>query len=100
MHMSIVLGWWLEAQACGRASEAIKCPLGLQPKTARVRRDGNDVDMPVVGVQTLRASSRAARHETSIGGINPRRFAPLNTRLSGTILPWQRSSIPFAGMLI
>src|SRR5919106_6284881 len=43
----IVLGRWLEAKARGRTSEAIKRLLGLQPKTARVRRGGEEVEIPV-----------------------------------------------------
>jgi Cu+-exporting ATPase len=43
----IVLGRWLEAKARGRTSEAIKHLLGLQPKTARVRRGSEEVDIPV-----------------------------------------------------
>jgi P-type Cu+ transporter len=43
----IVLGRWLEAKARGRTSEAIKRLLGLQPKTARVRRDAAELDLPV-----------------------------------------------------
>jgi Cu+-exporting ATPase len=43
----IVLGRWLEAKARGRTSEAIKHLLGLQPKVARVRRGGAEIDLPV-----------------------------------------------------
>jgi Cu+-exporting ATPase len=43
----ILLGRFLEARAKGRTSEAIKKLIGLQPKTARVIRDGNEVDIPV-----------------------------------------------------
>ena len=43
----ILLGRFLEARAKGRTSEAIKKLIGLQPKTARVLRDGNEVDIPV-----------------------------------------------------
>jgi Cu+-exporting ATPase len=43
----IVLGRWLEAKARGRTSEAIKRLLGLQPKVARVRRGGTEIDLPV-----------------------------------------------------
>jgi P-type Cu+ transporter len=51
----IILGRWLEAKARGRTSEAIKRLLGLQPKTACVRRNGAEVDVPVeeVGVGDL-----------------------------------------------
>lgn len=43
----ILLGRLLEARAKGRTSEAIKRLAGLQAKTARVRRDGKTVDLPV-----------------------------------------------------
>jgi len=37
----ILLGRWLEARAKGRTGAAIQKLIGLQPRTARVRRDGN-----------------------------------------------------------
>jgi Cu+-exporting ATPase len=43
----IKLGKMLEARAKGRTSEAIKKLMGLRPKTARVVRDGVEVDVPV-----------------------------------------------------
>jgi Cu+-exporting ATPase len=43
----IVLGKFLEARAKGRTSEAIKKLLSLQAKTARVIRDGVELDLPV-----------------------------------------------------
>ncbi|NIT79938.1 MAG: HAD-IC family P-type ATPase, partial [Thermoplasmata archaeon] len=46
----IVLGRLLEARAKGQTSEAIKKLIGLQPKTARVIRDGQEVDIPVAEV--------------------------------------------------
>lgn len=47
----IILGRLLEAIAKGRTSEAIKKLIGLAPKTARVVRDGREVDVPVAEVQ-------------------------------------------------
>lgn len=41
----IVLGKLLEVRAKGRTSEAIKKLIGLQPKTARVVRNGNEIDL-------------------------------------------------------
>jgi heavy metal translocating P-type ATPase len=41
----ILLGRYLEARAKGRTSEAIKRLVGLQPKTARVRRDDKVVEV-------------------------------------------------------
>ncbi|MEM8863567.1 MAG: heavy metal translocating P-type ATPase, partial [Chloroflexota bacterium] len=46
----IVLGKLLEARAKGRTSEAIKKLIGLQPKTARVERNGAEVDIPISDV--------------------------------------------------
>jgi Cu+-exporting ATPase len=43
----VVLGLALELKAKGRTSEAIKKLIGLQAKTARVVRDGQEVDLPV-----------------------------------------------------
>jgi Cu+-exporting ATPase len=43
----ILLGRLLEAIAKGRTSEAIKRLIGLQPKTARLVRDGEETDVPL-----------------------------------------------------
>jgi Cu+-exporting ATPase len=43
----VVLGLAMEIRAKGRTSEAIKKLIGLQAKTARVVRDGKEVDLPV-----------------------------------------------------
>jgi Cu+-exporting ATPase len=43
----VVLGQALELRAKGQSSSAIKKLLGLQAKTARVIRDGNEMDLPV-----------------------------------------------------
>ncbi|MGY1530967.1 heavy metal translocating P-type ATPase [Luteimonas sp. A649] len=43
----VLLGRWLEARAKGRTSEAITRLVGLQPKVARVLRDGRAVDIPI-----------------------------------------------------
>lgn len=46
----ILLGRLLEARAKGRTSEAIKRLAGLQAKTARVRKDGKTIDLPIGSV--------------------------------------------------
>ncbi|MEJ7652334.1 MAG: heavy metal translocating P-type ATPase, partial [Chloroflexia bacterium] len=43
----ILLGRWLEVRARGRTSEAIRRLVGLQPRTARVIRDGREDDVPI-----------------------------------------------------
>lgn len=46
----IDLGLALEIKARGRTSEAIKRLIGLQPKNARVIRDGEQIDIPIEDV--------------------------------------------------
>ena len=55
LHTLIILGRYLEARARGRTSEAIKKLMGLQARTARVIRGGEEVDVAVeaVGVGDL-----------------------------------------------
>lgn len=48
----ILFGKFLEARAKNRAGEAIKKLMGLQPKTARVVREGKEQDIPVEDVET------------------------------------------------
>ncbi len=43
----VLLGKWLEARAKGKTSSAIEKLIGLQPKTARVLRDGTSHDVPI-----------------------------------------------------
>jgi Cu+-exporting ATPase len=43
----VVLGLALEIRAKGRTSEAIRKLIGLQAKSARVLRDGREIDLPV-----------------------------------------------------
>ncbi len=43
----IKLGKLFEARAKGQTSAAIKKLMGLQPKTARVEQNGNEVDVPI-----------------------------------------------------
>lgn len=46
----IVLGKVLEARAKGKTSAAIKKLIGLQPRTARIVRDGQEQDIPIAEV--------------------------------------------------
>ena len=43
----ILLGKYFEILMKGRASEAIKKLIGLQPKTAKVLKDGAEIEMPI-----------------------------------------------------
>ena len=46
----ILLGRFLEARARSHTSDAIKKLIGLQPRTARVVRDGGELDIPIEDV--------------------------------------------------
>lgn len=46
----VLLGRFLEARAKGKTSAAIKKLIGLQPKTARIIRQGVEMEVPVEGV--------------------------------------------------
>jgi Cu+-exporting ATPase len=43
----VLLGKWLEARAKRQTTEAIRALQALRPETARVRRGGSEVDLPV-----------------------------------------------------
>ncbi|MDJ1160049.1 heavy metal translocating P-type ATPase [Chelatococcus sp. SYSU_G07232] len=47
----ILLGRYLEAKSRGRTSEAIRHLMTLQPKTARVERDGRAIEVPLEEVR-------------------------------------------------
>ena len=43
----VLLGKYFEAKAKGRTSEAIQKLMGLQPKSARIERDGQVIEVPI-----------------------------------------------------
>ncbi len=84
----IKMGKLLEARAKGKTSEAIKELMGLQPKTARVERDGVEMDVPtdqvVVGdVVIVRPGERIPVDGVVISG----RSAVDESMLTGESLP-------------
>lgn len=74
----VLLGRWLESTSKGKASAAIRNLLSLQPKTAKVQRGGNFIDLPfeeiVVGDLILVRSGETiaadAVVETGEGEVN------------------------------
>ncbi len=48
----VLTGRWLEARAKSQTAGAVKALIGLQARTARVVRDGVEVDVPIEDVQT------------------------------------------------
>lgn len=47
----VLLGKWLETRAKGQTAAAIRALMGLRPDTARVRRDGVEIELPVEQVR-------------------------------------------------
>jgi Cu+-exporting ATPase len=47
----VLLGKWLEGRAKRRTADAIRALQALAPETARVQRDGRDVDVPIDAVR-------------------------------------------------
>ena len=89
----ILFGRMLEARAKGRTSEAIKKLIGLQPKTARVVRDGAEIDLPikdvVVGdVVIVRPGERIPADGTVIQG----RSAVDESMITGESLPVEKTN--------
>jgi len=69
----ILLGRMLEARAKNRATDAIRKLVGLQPRTARVRRDGEELEIPTRDVREgdvvlIRPGERVPVDGTITGG--------------------------------
>ncbi|MDW5443508.1 heavy metal translocating P-type ATPase [Polaromonas sp. SM01] len=47
----VLLGKWLETRAKRQTTEAIRALNALRPETARVRRDGQDIELPISQVR-------------------------------------------------
>jgi Cu+-exporting ATPase len=87
----VVLGLAMELKAKGRTSEAIKKLIGLQAKTARVIRDGEERDLPVeevlVGdVVIVRPGEKIAVDGTVIDGSS----AVDESMITGESLPVEK----------
>jgi Cu+-exporting ATPase len=88
----VVLGQALEMRARGRTSEAVRRLIGLQPKTARVVRDGNEIDIPLAQVRvgdTLRV--RPGEKIAVDGIIIDGRSSVDESMLTGEPMPQQKS---------
>ncbi|HUT80641.1 MAG TPA: heavy metal translocating P-type ATPase [Candidatus Bathyarchaeia archaeon] len=72
---ALTIGKFLEAIAKGRTSDSIAKLMGLQAKTARVIRDGNEIDIPIedvlVGdIVSVRPGEKVPVDGTIIDGIS------------------------------
>jgi P-type Cu+ transporter len=67
-HRLILLGRWMELRAKKQTAAAIKALVGLQPKTARVLRDGTEVDVPIDQAGRRRPDPRPPGEKVPVDG--------------------------------
>ena len=63
----VLLGKWLETRAKRQTTEAIRALNALRPETARVRRDGSEIEVPIGQVRVGRPGGGAARRARAGG---------------------------------
>lgn len=88
----ITLGKFLETRAKGRTGDAIRALMDLNPKTAVVRRDGNEVEIPVEQVLVgdlvvVRSGASVAVDGTVVEG----RGAVDQSALTGESIPVEKT---------
>lgn len=87
----IKLGKFLEARAKGRTSEAIKKLMGLRARTARVTRDGQDIEIPVDDVRVGDLVSVRPGEKIAVDGVVVEgRSAVDESMLTGESLPVEK----------
>ena len=74
----VLLGKWLEARAKRQTTDAIRALHALRPETARVRRDGAEVELPLAQVRVgdvvvVRPGERVPVDGVVVDGAQPRR---------------------------
>ncbi|WP_035053127.1 heavy metal translocating P-type ATPase [Andreprevotia chitinilytica] len=96
----ILLGKWLEARAKGKTAGAIAELLALQPKTARIERDGQLIEVPITALNA--GDTVIVRHGEAVpvdGEVLDGRAAVDESLLTGESLPIEKivASKVFAG---
>ncbi|MCE5336984.1 MAG: heavy metal translocating P-type ATPase, partial [Desulfobacteraceae bacterium] len=89
----VLLGRFLELKARGRTSEAIRKLMKLTPKTARVVRDGSEMDIPVAEV--LRGDSIVVRPGERVptdGTVSSGESTVNESMLTGESMPVSKSA--------
>jgi Cu+-exporting ATPase len=88
----ILMGRWLEARAKKQTSAAIKALMGLQAKTARVIRDGVDLDVPIESVRVADLVRVRPGEKVPVDGIvREGRSAVDESMLTGESLPVEKA---------
>jgi Cu+-exporting ATPase len=87
----ILLGRYFESRARGKTSEAVKKLIGLAPKTARVVRDGAEVDVPLASVVVgERVVVRPGEKVPVDGTVSEGRSAVDESMLTGEPIPVEK----------
>ncbi len=89
----ILLGRLLEARAKGQTSEAIKKLIGLQPKTARIIRDGKEIDIPVEEVEIGDTVLVRPGEKISVDGVVKEGYSSVDeSMISGESMPVEKKA--------
>ncbi|MEE8330050.1 MAG: heavy metal translocating P-type ATPase [Thermodesulfovibrionia bacterium] len=89
----ILLGRLLEARAKGQTSEAIKKLIGLQPKTARIIRDGQELDIPVEEVEIGDIVLVRPGEKISVDGVVKEGYSSVDeSMISGESMPVEKTA--------
>lgn len=87
----IIMGRWLEARARGKTSEAIKKLMGLQAKTARVIRNGEEKDIPVEEVRVDDVVLVRPGEKIPVDGVVQEGFSAVDeSMLTGESMPVEK----------
>jgi len=87
----ILFGKYLEARAKSRAGEAIKKLMGLQPRTARVIRDGKELDIPIEDVESGELIIVRPGEKVPVDGVIRNGYSSLDeSMLTGESLPVEK----------
>ena len=89
----ILFGKYLEARAKSRAGEAIKKLLGLQPRTARVVRDGSERDIPIDDVEVGDLVVVRPGEKIPLDGVIRKGYSSVDeSMLTGESLPVEKNA--------
>jgi Cu+-exporting ATPase len=89
----ILLGRVLEARAKGHTSEAIKKLIGLQAKTARVVRDGAEVDVPIEDVEVGDVIVVRPGEKIPVDGVIKEGYSSVDeSMITGESIPVEKNS--------
>ena len=89
----ILLGRYLEARAKGQTSEAIKKLIGMQPKTARIIREGKEEEIPVDNVQAGDLILVRPGERLPVDGIIRRGYSSIDeSMITGESIPVEKKT--------